>query len=31
MSVAQIKEKIEESSAEEITAHYLEVIKKEQN
>ncbi|HHV25181.1 MAG TPA: Asp-tRNA(Asn)/Glu-tRNA(Gln) amidotransferase subunit GatA [Methanosarcina sp.] len=28
MSVAQIKEKIEESSAEEITAHYLEVIKK---
>ncbi|MDD2339973.1 MAG: Asp-tRNA(Asn)/Glu-tRNA(Gln) amidotransferase subunit GatA [Methanosarcina sp.] len=28
MSVAQIKEKIEESSAEEVTAHYLEVIKK---
>lgn len=28
MSIAQIKEKIEESSAEEITAHYLEVIKK---
>lgn len=28
MNVAQIKEKIEESSAEEVTAHYLEVIKK---
>ncbi len=31
MSVAQVKEKIEESSAEEVTASYLEVIGKEQN
>jgi aspartyl-tRNA(Asn)/glutamyl-tRNA(Gln) amidotransferase subunit A len=28
MSVAQVKEKIEESSAEEVTAHYLEAIGK---
>jgi len=28
MSVAQVKEKIKESSAEEVTSRYLEVIKK---
>jgi aspartyl-tRNA(Asn)/glutamyl-tRNA(Gln) amidotransferase subunit A len=28
MSVAQVKEKIKESSAEEVTAHYLETIRK---
>ena len=28
MSVAQVKEKIEENSAEEVTARYLEVIEK---